>query len=132
MFRTTITTVIILAGAALIAWNLGGVVGSGVIVGAVCGAMVASAGAGMQHKVIRTAPSRAFSAFTVGFFLKLLAALTGALAFRYVPTAAALCDWKSFLLAFGVSAFSVMMAGVMDLMKFGALRAPIALDEGQA
>ena len=132
MFRTTLTTILILSGAALLAWSLGGVEGAGVLVGALGGATVASAGAALQHKVVKTAPRRAFSAFTVGFFLKLLAALVGALAFRYVPAAAALCDWKTFLLSFGVSAFCVMMAGVVDLMKIGAPRAPVALEEGQA
>jgi hypothetical protein len=132
MIRTTITTVFALGLAALLAWRLGGVVGTGVLVGAMGGATVASVGASLQLKIAKTAPKRLFPAFTVGFLLKMFAALAGALAFRYVPEAAALCDWRSFLLAFAVCAIFVMMAGMADLMKLGVHRAPVPLDEGQA
>ncbi len=132
MIRTTITTVFVLGLAALIAWRLGGVVGTGVLVGALGGATVASVGASLQHKIAKTAPKRLFSAFTVGFLLKMLAAFAGALALRYLPEAAARCDWQSFLLAFAVCAVCVMIAGMSDLMKIGAQRTTIPLDEGQA
>jgi hypothetical protein len=132
MIRTTITTVLVLGLAALLAWRLGGVVGAGVLAGTLGGATVASIGASLQHKIAKTAPKRLFSAITVGFLLKMFAALAGALAFRYVPEAAAVCDWQSFLLAFAVGAVCVMMAGISDLVRLGVLRAPVPLDEGQA
>ena len=64
--------------------------------------------------------------------MKMFAALAGALAFRYVPEAAALCDWQSFLLAFAVGAVCVMSAGISDLVRLGVFSAPIPLDEGKA
>ena len=132
MIRTTITTVLVLGLAALLAWRLGGIVGAGVLVGALGGTTIASVGASLQLKIAKTAPKRLFSAFTVGFLLKMFAALAGALALRYLPEAAALCDWQSFLLAFAVGAVCVMMAGISDLVRLGVLRAPVLLDEGQA
>ena len=39
MFRTTLTTILILSAAALLAWSLGGLEGTGVLVGALGGAM---------------------------------------------------------------------------------------------
>jgi len=132
MNRTLIATVLLIAAAAWFASRLGGVVGAGVALGGLGGASAASVGVLLQYKIAKTAPKRLFSAMVVGFLLKMFTALAGAIAFRYVPAAAARCDWESFLLAFATCAVGVMMVGILDLMRAGALGRSLKLDGGEA
>jgi hypothetical protein len=132
MSRTLITTLITLSAAAFVAWSMGGVEGAGVLIGGLGGASAASVGILLQINISKTAPKRLFGAMVAAFFIKMFAALAGALAFRYVEVAAARADWQTFLISFALSALIVMMAGIFDLMRLGVLRGSMTLNGGQA
>jgi hypothetical protein len=122
MTRTLLATSLCIAVGALLAWRIGGVVGRGVLIGAVTGGLVASVGVALQLKIARTAPKRLMGAMAVAFCMKLLAALLGAVTLRFVPFAASRGDWESFLLSFAACAVIVMLIGLRDLLRPDVMR----------
>ncbi|MAF65830.1 MAG: hypothetical protein CMJ84_09255 [Planctomycetes bacterium] len=106
-----------LAVSGLVAWGLGGTLGLGVLAGFLCGASVAGLGVAWQQHVARTRPERVFGAHVMAFLFKLVAVLCGALVFRFVDQAAARVDWRSFLVAFAVVVFVVMVVGALDTTR---------------
>ncbi|MCA8979483.1 MAG: hypothetical protein H6831_07355 [Planctomycetes bacterium] len=100
--------------AAFVAWRIGGTEGVGVAVGATMGAGISLLGHQWQQHALRTRPERAMQAMMVGFLFKLAIVTLGALAFRFLEPAAAVCDWRSFLLSFAAGVLVVMVLGTLD------------------
>ncbi len=124
MIRMSIATVVGLLVAAGVAWQLGGKVGAGVMLGFLLGAGMSGLGALYQRHILVTRPRDAFQGVAVSFGFKLVAMTLGALAFRYLEPAAARADWKSFLVAFAAAAALVMPFGAMGAAQ--AVRSKLA------
>lgn len=123
-------TLCTLALAAVVSWRLGGTEGIGVAVGTLMGAGISMLGHQWQQHALGTRPERAMSAMVVGFLFKLAIVTIGALAFRFIEPAAAVCDWRSFLLSFAAGVLAVMVLGTLE-SAFEAKRR-IELKESQA
>ncbi len=117
MKLTTLGTLLTLAAAAVIAGALGGRLAWGVVAGALCGCAVAGLAAAWQRHVLRTRPERLVSAMAGSFLFKLAFVLMGALAFRYVPSAAERADWRSFLAAFAGAVLVVMLLATAETAR---------------
>ena len=89
MTRTTIATLAVILIGAVLAFQLGGREGMGVVAGVLCGTSVSMLGAGWSRHNFRTRPQRAFQAVVEVFLFKLAFLLLGALSFRYIEAAAA-------------------------------------------
>ena len=107
-------TLCTMALAAVVAWRVGGTEGVGVAVGASMGAGISMLGHQWQQHALRTRPARAMNAMMVGFLFKLAVVTLGALAFRFIEPAAAVCDWRSFLLSFAAGVLAVMVLGTLE------------------
>lgn len=123
-------TLVTAASCGAVAWILGGTEGVGVAVGGTMGAGISLLGHQWQQHALRTRPDRAMHAMGVGFLFKLAVVLVGALAFRYVPAAAAVCDWRSFVLAFAAGVLAVMVLGTLDAAF--SLKRRSRIEESQA
>lgn len=115
MNRLSIATLVCLPFALGLAWQLGGALGTGVLVGFVSAVAVSGLGVAWLIHVGRTRPHQFLSAFAVGFSFKLIVALMGGLAFRYIEPAAARVDHRSFLLAFASVALILLLVGVTEV-----------------
>ena len=116
MIRLSIASLAALAVAAVVAWRLGGTLGSGVLAGFLLGAGFSGLGMLYQRHVLLTRPERAFIALGISFLAKLLVLLIGGLAFRYVEAAAARADWRSFLVSFVTAVAILLPLGSLDLL----------------
>ena len=114
MNRTLLLLLALVAASAVAAWNVGGAMGAGILAGALCGGSLAALGASWQQLMIRTRPKRAMAATVEVFLVKLACLLGSGLIFRFVPQAAARADWRSYLVAFAVCAFAVMIVGTFE------------------
>ena len=108
---TTLSTLLGLAGAALLAFRLGGAHGTGVVAGYLGGAALTLALVGRQRRVLATAPQRALQTMVEGFLAKLASVVLATLAILFVPGLRERCDLASFLLAFGAAAVIALLAG---------------------
>ena len=111
MNLTTPTTLLGLAGAALVAYRLGGSHGTGVLAGYLGGAALSLALVARQRRVLETAPKRALQTMVEGFLAKLAAVVLATLAILFVPGLRESCDLASFLLAFGAAAVIALLPG---------------------
>jgi len=100
-----------------LAWQLGGALGTGVLVGFLSAAAVSGLGVAWLLHVGRTRPQQYLSAFGVSFASKLVVALMGGLAFRYIEPAALRVDHRSFLLAFASAALILLLVGVTEVSR---------------
>lgn len=100
-----------------VAWSVGGVVGGGILAGYLFGAGLSGLGVLYQQHTLRTRPELAFHAFTIALFVKFVGMVLGAVAFRFVPAAAARADWRSFLVAFAIGAALLLFSGAFDLHR---------------
>jgi hypothetical protein len=107
MNLTTLSTLLGLAGAALVAYRLGGAHGTGVIAGYLGGASLSLALVARQRRVLERAPQRALQTMVEGFLAKLAAIL-------FVPALRERCDLASFLLAFGAAALLALFPGTFE------------------
>jgi hypothetical protein len=111
MNLTTLSTFLGLAGAALVAFRLGGAHGTGVIAGYLGGAALSLSLVARQRRVLETSPQRALQSMVEGFLAKLAAVVLATLAILFVPGLRERCDLASFLLAFGAAAVIALLAG---------------------
>ena len=111
MNLTTLSTLLGLAGAALVAYRVGGAHGTGVIAGYLGGASLALALVARQRRLLATAPQRALQTMVEGFLAKLAAVVLATLAILFVPGLRQGCDLACFLLAFGAAAVIALLAG---------------------
>lgn len=133
MIRLSLIAALGAAVASWLAWSAGGAVGGGILAGYLFGAGLSGLGVLYQQHTLRTRPEFAFHAFTIAFFAKFVGMVLGALAFRYVPAAAARADWRSFLVAFAVAALLLLFSGSLDLLALTkrsgrGLRSPRSLE----
>jgi hypothetical protein len=99
------------AVALAVAARLGGAAGGGVVLGYALGAGLAGLSALYTRHVARTRPGRVLAAAVLGFLVKLLALVLGALAFRYLEPAAARADYRTFLVAFAAAVALILPLG---------------------
>ena len=110
----------ILAGlplAGVMAWQLGGAQGAGLMLG--CGVAI---GIGLwsvawQEHLLRTRPKFALNAMMLGFLVKLAALLIGAIALRFLEPAARVADWSTYLIGFAVASLWVMTLGSLRFAR---------------
>lgn len=114
MNLTTLTTLLGLAGAALVAYRLGGAHGTGVIAGYLGGAALTLGLVARQRRLLGTAPKRALQTMVEGFLAKLAAVVLATLAILFVPGLRERCDLASFLLAFGAAALLALLPGTFE------------------
>lgn len=119
MTRLLLLVLAAFAVACLVAVRLDGHAASGVVLGFSLGTGLSGLSFLYTRHTLATRPARAMAAFGVGFLVKLVALLLGALAFRYVPAAAERADWRSFVVAYGAS-----VALILPLGTVLAVRAP--------
>ena len=117
MQRITIAVLVGLPIALVIAWRLGGSLGTGVLLGFTLGAAMGGFGLAWQTHVLRTKPEAALSASMLSFLFKLAVVLMGGLVFKFVEPAAARVDYRSFLVAFAASAVLLLLAGIPDAAR---------------
>jgi len=117
MTRTTLGTIAVLIAGAVVAYQLGGREGMGVVAGLLCGSSVSLLGASWQRHTFRTRPKRAFNSVIETFLFKLAFIAIGAISFRYVESAAARVDWQTFLVAFVVTALVVQTLAVFENVR---------------
>ncbi len=117
MTRTTIATLAVILIGAVLAFQLGGREGMGVVAGVLCGTSVSMLGAGWSRHNFRTRPQRAFQAVVEVFLFKLAFLLLGALSFRYIEAAAARVDHRFFLVTFAVTALVIQTVAVLDSVR---------------
>ena len=118
MNLTTLSTLLGLAGAALLAFRLGGAHGTGVVAGYLAGAGLTGALLARQRKILASNPKRALQSTVEGFLAKLGAVVLATLAILFVPGLRASCDLASFLLAFGAAVLLVLLPGTFENARF--------------
>ena len=118
MSRLTLGTLLGMAGATLVAWQLGGALGTGVMAGALTGGALAGLGVAWQLHVLRTCPDKVFAATVSAFLAKIAVVLMGALLLRFFEPAARQADWRAFLIAFAVAVLFVGSLGSLDALRF--------------
>ncbi|HVS18651.1 MAG TPA: hypothetical protein VMT18_08640 [Planctomycetota bacterium] len=129
--RSTIALVLGLVAAGAVSWSLGGVVGTGVMLGFLLGAALCGFGIAWQSHWLRVAPKRAFQAQIEGFLVKLGALLVCAVTFRYVESLAQLADWGSFALSYGATVAALLPISTFETVTRLA-RATSTLSERSA
>lgn len=117
MMRLSLTSLLALAVAAVVAWRLGGRLGAGVMAGFLLGAGMSGLGVLYQRHVLLTRPDRTLMALAVSFLAKLVVVLLGALAFRYVEPVARTADWQSFLVAFAAAVGVILPIGAIEAAR---------------
>jgi hypothetical protein len=117
MIRLCIATTLGAAVAAVVAWQLGGTLGSGVLAGYLLGAGLSGLGSLYQRQVLLVRPADSLRAFALAFGAKLVAVLLGSLAFRFVEPCARRADWRSFLVAFAFAVVVVLPFGTLDATR---------------
>ena len=100
--------------AALVASGLEGIVATGVLCGYLFGA---SLGASWTHHVARVKPANVLQAHVVSFAFKFLGVLMGAFALAFVPAAAEIADWKSFIVAYAAATMITLILGSLDISR---------------
>jgi hypothetical protein len=130
MNLTNLSTLLGLAGAALVAYRLGDAHGTGVIAGYLAGASLSLALVSRQRRVLATRPQRALQTMVEGFLAKLAAVVLATLAILLVPALRQGCDLASFLLAFGAAAVIALLAGTWANAR--VLRGPDLHGDGLA
>ncbi len=114
MIRLTTATLAALCVASVVASQLGGTTGVGVMVGFLLGAGCTGLGALFQRHILATAPSRSLHAFVLAFVGKLAVVVVGALIFRYMDSVAVRVDWRAFLVAYAASVAILLPVGSLD------------------
>ncbi|MAE28479.1 MAG: hypothetical protein QF724_09640 [Planctomycetota bacterium] len=118
MSRTVPALFAALPVAALVAWRLGGALGTGVLAGFLLGCAVGGLAHAWQVHTMRHNPENAFGAFGLGFLAKVLGLGLGAAAFNAIEPLALRVDWRTYLLAFIGAVLVLMVAGTFDHLRF--------------
>lgn len=113
-----------LAAATLLAWQVQGPSGAGLLLGFGLGSLVSFAGLAMQRLAPDSRLNQAMGTFVAFFLIKLALLTAGAVLLRYVEEAGAIFDWRSYLVAFGV--------GVLWILGLSSLREMLNLREARA
>jgi len=103
--------------AALVAAQLEGTVATGVISGYLFGASVGALGASWTGHVARVQPAKVLHSHMVSFLFKIVGVLLGALSLAFVPAAAEIADWKSFIVAYAAASMITLILGSLDINR---------------
>ncbi len=114
MTRTSIATTLGLVAAVLVAWQLGGALGGGVLMGFVMGAGMSVLGVLYQRHALIHRPETVLTATGVSFLAKFAVLFCGALVFRSIEEAAVWVNWRSFLVAYAAAVAVILPVGVID------------------
>lgn len=117
MNMSTTGALIGLAAAIGVRWSLSGTVGNGVVLGYFAGALSTGATLFWQRHELVHRPERLLVTALTGFAIKFAVVLGGALYLRESASAAAYFDWRSFLIAFAVSAILILIPGTIDNVR---------------
>ncbi|MFT5049131.1 MAG: hypothetical protein ACI8QZ_000521 [Chlamydiales bacterium] len=114
MNRTYLTLLAGLALCTLAASRFDAFVAAGIWTGFATGAGLGLFNVAWQRYKMRVRPDQLMAAMVMGFLLKLVVALVGALALRYIDPLPELADWRGYLVAFACSAFMTLVSGSLD------------------
>jgi hypothetical protein len=103
--------------ALLVASELDGALGTGVVAGYSLGAGLAGLSMLYTRHVLGTRPTRALAASLLGFFVKLATLVGGALAFRFVEPLAARADGRAFLISFAAAVALILPLGTWLILS---------------
>lgn len=117
MNRLSWITLALTALAALVAWQLGGSVGTGVFAGWVAGACFTGLSLLWQRHQLLHHPERVYAALVQGFLFKLVVLGSGAAALRWLAPLAELADWRGFLVGFGAAVALLAAPGTADNLR---------------
>ncbi len=117
MSRLTLGTLLAMAVATTVAWQLGGALGTGVMGGALAGGALAGFGVAWQLHLLRTCPDKVFAATISTFLAKLAVVLLGTLFLRFFEPAARQADWRAFCVAFAAAVVFVNSLGSLDALR---------------
>jgi len=106
--RLILAVLATLIAALALASELGGTRGGGVLAGYLLGAGLSGLTGLYVRHVLLTRPERVLRASVLGFLVKLVALLSGALAFRFIEPVAARADWRSFVIAYAAAVTIVL------------------------
>jgi hypothetical protein len=107
---------------AVVAWQQGGDIGTGIALGYSLGAFLAGVAVAWQAHWLRVQPARVQRAQIEGFAIKIMTAALFTLVVRYTPPLAESVNWRAFLLAFCVPAVLVLPLATWDLSSLLARR----------
>lgn len=117
MTLTTQATLVLTVLAAATAWAFGGVLGTGVAAGFLSGATTAGLVLVMQRRVAEKRPAYVVHAVLGGFLIKAVVLLVLTLTVRYVPALEAVCDPRTFLVAFAAAAIGILGPATFDTLR---------------
>ncbi len=117
MTLSTPGAIVGLAAASVVAWQLGGALGMGVLMGFFGGASIAMLGAMWIRHALRFNPKRAMRCQLEAFMAKMTVLFMGAIAFRFIESAAARVDWRAFLVSYIAAVLVLMVLGTVDTMR---------------
>ena len=110
--------------AATIAWQVQGPIGAGLLLGFAVGSLVSFGGIALQRLAPDSHYNQAMATFAAFFLIKLVLLAAGGMLLRFIEPAAALFDWRAYLVAFG--------AGVVVIMTLSSVREMLNLREARA
>ena len=121
--KTTLGLTAGLLVVAVVAWRLGGDVGTGVMLGYALGAFLAGVAVAWQAHWLRVQPARAQRAQIESFAIKITAAAVFTMIVRYTPQLEASVSWRAFLMAFCAPTVLVLPLSTSDLSRLIARNA---------
>jgi len=119
MIRSTLSSFVGLGVATLVAMQLGGVRGTGVMMGFLGGAGLAGLGTVAQRQAMLRCPERVFHVHVLAFLLILGVFGTLAVLLKTPTALARHVDFGTFALSFAAAVAVILPAGAMDVARLG-------------
>ena len=119
MIRSTVTCLIGLGIAILVALQLGGAQGTGVMMGFLGGAGLTGLGVMAQRYMMLHMPERVFHVHLLAFLMKLGTVGIMAVLFKTNDALAQRADFGSFALSFAAAVAVILPVGAMDVARLG-------------
>ncbi len=114
MSRASIVSLLGLCVAGFASTRVEGTLSTGILSGYLLGAAAALLSGLWVAHTIRHRPEHAMRALLMGFFLKFTGLLAAALCLRFIAAAAAVADYRSFILAYTGAAVLVLLITTLD------------------
>lgn len=114
--NTRLSYLVLAAGlpvGAVVAWSLGGTVGSGAFAGVLAATFVSALGLAWTARAAAQGGRRALDGFVLAFLAKLALLALGALALRFVEPLAEVFDWSAYLLGFAATVVWALVANAL-------------------
>lgn len=126
MNLTNLFTILGCVAAGVVAWSVGGALGTGVIVGALLGMCVSALCVARLRLAARKDPRAILRVALEGFLIKLGFLLIGGLSFGLLQPLRERVDVRGFLVAFAVGAVLVLVPGTLETVRGLTARRPEA------